>query len=94
MFPGRLLVPPRRADHPQLACQAIATCWYATARHDPADAEDHRGRAPWYKTKTEPSTADMAAKLRRVIIAARDRKLVEFKTQLCEESLNRRPLSS
>jgi hypothetical protein len=55
----------------QLACQAIATCWYATAGHDPADTEDHRARAPWYTTKTQPSTADMAAKLRRVIIAAR-----------------------
>jgi hypothetical protein len=52
-----------------LACQAIATCWYATAGHDPADTGDHR--APWYKTKAQPSTADMAAKLRRVIIAAR-----------------------
>ena len=31
----------------QLACQAIATCWYATAGHDPADTEDHRARAPW-----------------------------------------------
>ena len=48
-----------------------ATCWYATAGHDPADTEDHRARAPWYTTKTQPSTADMAAKLRRVIIAAR-----------------------
>ena len=28
-------------------------------------------RAPWYTTKARPSTADMAAKLRRVIIAAR-----------------------
>ena len=55
----------------QLASQAIATCWYATAGHDPADTEDHRARAPWYTTKTQPSTADMAAKLRRVIIAAR-----------------------
>jgi hypothetical protein len=55
----------------QLACQAIATCWYVTAGHDPADTEDHRARAPWYTTKTQPSTADMAAKLRRVIIAAR-----------------------
>ena len=54
-----------------LACQAIATCWYATAGHDPADVADHRGRAPWYASKTQPSTADMAAKLRRVIIAAR-----------------------
>jgi hypothetical protein len=55
----------------QLACQAIATCWYATAGHDPADVADHRARAPWYTTKAQPSTADMAAKLRRVIIAAR-----------------------
>jgi DDE superfamily endonuclease len=51
--------------------QAIATCWYATAGHDPADVADHRARAPWYPGKAQPSTADMAAKLRRVIIAAR-----------------------
>jgi hypothetical protein len=57
----------------QLACQAIATTWYATAGHHPADVEDHRARAPWYTTKAQPSTADMAAKLRRVLIAARFR---------------------
>ena len=55
----------------QLACQAITTCWYATAGHHPADAADHRARAPWYTAKAQPSTADMAGKLRRVIIAAR-----------------------
>jgi hypothetical protein len=55
----------------QLACQAITTCWYATVGHDPADVADHRARAPWYASKTQPSTADMAAKLRRVIVAAR-----------------------
>ncbi|HEU5397747.1 MAG TPA: transposase, partial [Gammaproteobacteria bacterium] len=55
----------------QLACQAITTCWYAAAGHDPAGVADHRARAPWYTSKTQPSTADMAAKLRRVIIAAR-----------------------
>jgi hypothetical protein len=55
----------------QLACQAFTTCWYATAGHDPADVADHRARAPWYASKAQPSTADMAAKLRRVIIAAR-----------------------
>lgn len=54
-----------------LACQAIAVCWYATAGHHPADAQARRLAAPWYTTKTEPSTADMTAKLRRVIIAAR-----------------------
>jgi hypothetical protein len=31
----------------------------------------HRDRVPWCTTKTPPSTADMAAKLRRVVIAAR-----------------------
>ena len=54
-----------------LACQAIAVCWYATAGHSPADTAARRLDAPWYTTKTEPSTADMTAKLRRVIIAAR-----------------------
>ena len=57
----------------QLACQAAAVCWYATTGHDPADVADHRARAPWYLSKAQPSTADMAAKLRRVIIAARFR---------------------
>ena len=54
-----------------LACQAIAVCWYATAGHHPADTVARRLDAPWYTGKTEPSTADMTAKLRRVIIAAR-----------------------
>ena len=54
-----------------LTCQALAVCWYATAGHHPADAEARRLAAPWYTSKTEPSTADMTAKLRRVIIAAR-----------------------
>jgi len=54
-----------------LACQALAVCWYATAGHHPADAQARRLNAPWYTSKTEPSTADMTAKLRRVIIAAK-----------------------
>jgi hypothetical protein len=61
----------RRTIPFQLACQALAILWYATAGHHPADADAHRARAPWYTTKTQPSTADMTAKLRRVIIAAR-----------------------
>jgi hypothetical protein len=40
------------------------------ARHHPADTEARRLDTPGYTTKTEPSTADMTAKLRRVIIAA------------------------
>ena len=56
-----------------LACQSIAMTWYATAGHDPADVADRRARVPWYKTKATPSTADITAKLRRVLIAARFR---------------------
>jgi DDE superfamily endonuclease len=55
----------------EIACQAVAVTWYATAAHDPADLHERRASAPWYTSKTEPATADMAAKLRRVIIAAR-----------------------
>jgi len=54
-----------------LACQALAVTWYATAGHSPADTAARRLDAPWYTGKTEPSTADMTAKLRRVIIAAK-----------------------
>ena len=42
-----------------------------TAGHDPADVRERRSLSPWYTSKAEPATADMAAKLRRVIIAAR-----------------------
>jgi DDE superfamily endonuclease len=56
-----------------LVCQTLAVCWYATAGNDPADVAEHRARAPWYRTKTHPSTADMLGKLRRVLVAARFR---------------------
>ena len=56
-----------------LACLTLAVCWYATAGHQPSDVAEHRARRPWYRTKTNPSTSDMLAKLRRVLIAARFR---------------------
>ena len=56
-----------------LTCLSLVTLWYATTGHAPADVTEHRARARWYTTKTEPSFADMTAKLRRVIIAARFR---------------------
>jgi DDE superfamily endonuclease len=56
-----------------IACQAIAVTWYATTGHNPAGLAERRAGAPWYTTKTQPSTSDMAALLRRVIIAARFR---------------------
>ena len=68
---NRLAGAVRRTVPFQLARQAIAATWYATAGHDPADVTEHRNRAPWYREKTQPSTADMHGKLRRVLIAAR-----------------------
>ncbi len=53
-----------------LICLSLTVLWYACAGHAPADAAEHRSRARWYTTKTEPSFDDMTVKLRRVIIAA------------------------
>jgi hypothetical protein len=53
-----------------LLCMSLTIVWYALYGHSPADVANHRARAPWYRTKTTPSTADMLAKLRRSIIAA------------------------
>jgi hypothetical protein len=54
-----------------LTCQTPTVIWYATTGHHPDDATDHRRHAPWYTTKTHPSTADMISKLRRVLIATK-----------------------
>lgn len=53
-----------------LLCMSLTVIWYALYGHSPTDVAEHRARAPWYRTKTNPSTADMLAKLRRTIIAA------------------------
>ena len=53
-----------------MAPRGAPILWYAKAGHHPDVTAEHRARAPWYQTKTTPSTADMLAKLRRVIIAA------------------------
>jgi hypothetical protein len=54
-----------------LFCHSILVVWYALHSHDQHDAAQRRTLAPWFKTKTEPSTLDMLIKLRRQIIAAR-----------------------
>nr|WTB35026.1 transposase [Streptomyces sp. NBC_00830]WTB35045.1 transposase [Streptomyces sp. NBC_00830] len=54
-----------------LYCYTITVVWYALHGHHPGDVAEHRERAPWYTSKTDPSLSDMVAKLRRVIIAAR-----------------------
>jgi hypothetical protein len=55
----------------EIACQAIAVTWYATAGHSPGTLQERRRNSPWYTTKSEPSTSDMTVLLRRVLIAAR-----------------------
>src|SRR6266536_3073871 len=50
---------------------SLVYCWYTRSGHHPDDVTTQRAAAPWYTTKTEPSFADMLAKLRRTIIAAR-----------------------
>jgi hypothetical protein len=56
-----------------LFCQTLTIVWYARSGHHPDDVADHRARAPWYVTKSQPSVADMLVKLRRVLIATRFR---------------------
>jgi hypothetical protein len=54
-----------------LFCHSILIIWYALHGHHHTDTQDRRKAAPWYTTKTEPSTLDMLTTLRRQIIAAR-----------------------
>jgi DDE superfamily endonuclease len=55
----------------QFLTMTLTIVWYALHGHHPDVVAEHRQRAPWYLTKIAPSFADMLAKLRRVIIAAR-----------------------
>ncbi|MCQ4045116.1 transposase [Streptantibioticus rubrisoli] len=56
-----------------LLAYTVVLIWYVLTGHQPADTEQHRARARWYTTKTQPSFEDMTAKLRRTIIAHRFR---------------------
>jgi hypothetical protein len=53
----------------QFLTMTLTIIWYAQDGHHPDDIAEHRARAPWYLTKTNPSFADMLAKLRRTLIA-------------------------
>ncbi|MDQ3631246.1 MAG: transposase, partial [Actinomycetota bacterium] len=53
----------------QLLAMTLTITWYALHGHHPDVVAEHRARAPWYRSKTNPSSADMLAKLRRTIIA-------------------------
>jgi hypothetical protein len=54
-----------------LFCHSILIIWYVLHGHDHTDTAHRRATAPWYRSKTEPSTWDMLTKLRRQIITAR-----------------------
>jgi len=66
---NRLAGAVRRTVPFQLACQSLAVTWYATAGHDPADVTEHRNRAPWYRDKTQPSTAQGSGVIRECPIS-------------------------
>jgi len=51
--------------------QSLLICWYARCAYDPADIDRRRRLCPWYRSKTEPSPADMLARLRREFLKAR-----------------------
>ncbi|MGD0069668.1 MAG: hypothetical protein ABSB76_40425, partial [Streptosporangiaceae bacterium] len=51
--------------------QSLLICWYAHCAYDPADVDRRRRLCPWYRSKTEPSPADMLARLRREFLKAR-----------------------
>ena len=55
----------------EIACQAAAVTRYATAGRVADDLNARRRNSPWYTSKAEPSTSDMTALLRRVLIATR-----------------------
>lgn len=51
---------------------SLVIVWYACHGHNTADVvAEHRRRAPWYRTKAQPSFDDMLVLLRRMIIASR-----------------------
>ena len=51
--------------------QSLLITWYARGAYDPADIDRRRRLCPWYRSKTEPSPADMLARLRREFLKAR-----------------------
>ena len=51
--------------------QSLLITWYARCGYDPADIDRRRRLCPWYRSNTEPSPADMLARLRREFLKAR-----------------------
>ena len=68
---ARAVEPPSRSSSPARPSPSLVR----HRRPRPRRRGRTPGPAPWYTTKAEPSTADMTAKLRRVLIAAKFRHL-------------------
>jgi hypothetical protein len=67
---------PVRDDIFTESLRGLSARWCAEARDTTAvragdDLSARRRNSPWYASKAEPSTSDMTALLRRVLIAAR-----------------------
>jgi hypothetical protein len=54
-----------------LFCHSLLIIWYSRHGHPATDTAHRRASAPWYSSKTEPSTLDMLTTLRHQIITAR-----------------------
>ena len=54
-----------------LFSHTLLILWYTLHGHPATDTAHRRAAAPWYRTKTEPSTLDMLTTLRRRLITAR-----------------------
>jgi hypothetical protein len=54
-----------------LFCYSLLILWYTRHGQPTTDTAHRRAAAPWYRSKTEPSTLDMLTSLRRQIITAR-----------------------
>jgi hypothetical protein len=54
-----------------LFCHSLLIIWYSLHGHPATDTARRRAAAPWYSSKTEPSTLDMLTTLRHQIITAR-----------------------
>ncbi len=79
---GLLAQTGRRTVCGMLTGAGLARCWshhrahrfFSHAGYDPGDVDHARAQAPWYRTKAQPSVADMLSKLRRVIITTQFRR--------------------
>jgi DDE superfamily endonuclease len=54
-----------------LFCHSLLIIWYDLHGHPATDTARRRATAPWYSSKTQPSTLDMLTTLRHQIIATR-----------------------